>query len=134
MKLLLEKFRHWLPPLGAGTCVVLAGRVIFVGFNSTHSSPYSAAGPAAFLLVLGIGLYRRSIWARWIAAVLCLLAGAFCLVLLVTRFFPPGLFGPGDAPPIPRPPVPVTIAWLLPPALLLPMIGHLLRPLRMPKK
>lgn len=102
--------------------------MIFVGLNSPQASLGSVAWLGAGLLVLACGLFRRRNWARWIAAVLCFLAGVLCLVLLVTRFFPPGLFGSSDAPIVERPSLVVTLAWLLPPSLMLPVVAHLLRP------
>lgn len=83
----------------------------------------------AFLLILAHGLYRRAKWARWIAATLCFMLGALSLVLLITRFFPPGIFGSSDASFVERPTIAVTLLWLAPPVLLLPVIACLLLPL-----
>lgn len=131
MKPSLEQLRHWLPPLAAASCLALAGCIIFVGLNSPQATLGSVAWPGTFLLALAYGLLRRANWARWIAAVLCFLAGVFCFVLLVSRFFPPGIFGrDGATTVVERPTMVVTLAWFLPPSFLLPTIAHLLRPAR----
>jgi membrane-bound ClpP family serine protease len=130
-KLTPENVSHWLPRVVGGIFVLLAGRIIFVGLTSPHASLGTAAWPSAVLLVLAFGLFRRANWARWIAAVGLFLAGVFCFALLVSRFFPPGIFGRDGATNfVERPSLAMTIVWLLPPSLLLPAIAHLLRPVR----
>jgi len=105
--------------------------MIFWVLKSPQATLAAATWPGIFLLALAYGLFRRANWARWIAALLCFLAGVFCFVLLVSRFFPPGLFGrDGATAVVERPSLGATLAWLLPPSLLLPTIAHLLRPAR----
>lgn len=132
MKQYLALARHWLPPLGAFTCLLLVVRVLYVGLTSTHSSLSTSAWIGAFLLVLAFGLYRRMNWARWLAAALCLLLGALILVLLISRFFPPGIFGSSDAPIVERPSIAVTFLLLTPPVLLLPLMAWLFMPVQKP--
>jgi ABC-type Co2+ transport system permease subunit len=129
MKQYLALARHWLPPLGAFTCLLLVGRLIYVGLTAPQPNLSAMGWIGAFLLILAYGLYRRAKWARWIAATGCFLLGALSLVLLITRFFPPGLFGSSDAPFVERPSIVVTLLWLIPPVLLLPVIAYLLLPL-----
>lgn len=130
MKQYFALARLWLPPLGAFSCLLLMVRVLYVGLTSAHSSLSTGAWIGAFLLVLAFGLYRRMTWARWIAATLCFMLGALSLVLLITRFFPPGIFGSTDAPIVERPSFAVTFLLLAPPVLLLPLIAYLLMPVR----
>lgn len=128
MKQYLALARQWLPPLGAVTCLLLVGRVIFVGLTAPQPNLSAMRWIGAFLLVLAYGLYRRAKWARWMAATGCFLLGALSLVMLVTRFFPPGIFGSTDAPIVERPSLAITLLWLIPPVLLLPVIAYLLLP------
>ena len=134
MKQYLALPRQWLPPLGAVVCLLLVGRLILVGLTAPQPNLSAMGWIGAFLLVLAFGLYRRAKWARWIAATGCFLLGALCLVMLVTRFFPPGIFGSIDAPIIERPSLAVTLLWLIPPVLLLPVIGYLLMPVQKPSE
>lgn len=128
MKLFLAQARHWAPPLGAVTCLLLVGRLIHVGLTAPRPNLSAMGWMGAFLLVLAYGLYRRMNWARWIAATGCFMLGALSLVMLVTRFYPPGLFGSSDAPIVERPSMAMTLLLLLPPAILLPLIAYLLTP------
>ncbi len=131
MKPSVEQLRHWLPPVVGGLFILLAGRILFVGLNSPRATLGSAVWPSAGLLVLAFGLFRRANWARLIGAVALFLAGVFCFVLIVSRFFPPGIFGrDGASTVVERPTMVATLAWFLPPAFLLPTIAHLLRPAR----
>ena len=134
MKQLLGRIRHWLPLVGAVTCILLVVRVVYVGLTAPQPNLSAMGWIGAFLLVLAYGLYRRANWARWIAATGCFLLGALSLVMLITRFFPPGLFGSSDAPFVERPSLAVTFLWLIPPALLLPVIGYLLMPVQKPSE
>lgn len=129
MKQYLDLARHWLPPLGAVTCLLLVGRLIYVGLTAPRPNLSAMGWVGAFLLILAYGLYRRAKWARWITATGCFFLGALSLVLLITRFFPPGLFGSSDAPFVERPSIVVTLLWLIPPVVLLPVIAYLLLPL-----
>ena len=128
MKQYLALARRWLPPVGALTCLLLVARVLYVGLTSAQANLSTSAWIGAFLLLLSFGLYRRMTWARWIAAALCLLLGALCLVFLIMRFFPPGLFGSTDAPIVERPSFAITFLLLVPPVLLLPLTAWLLLP------
>lgn len=128
MPQILARIRYWLPPLGAATCLLLVGRLVYVGLTSPRPNLSAMGWIGAFLLVLSFGLYRQTKWARWIAATLCFMFGALSLVLLITRFFPPGIFGSSDAPIAERPSIAVTLFWLTPPAVLLPLFAYLFLP------
>lgn len=132
MPQLLARLRHWLPPLGAAACLLLVGRVVYVGLTSPRPNMSAMGWIGAFLLVLAYGLYRRARWARWIAAILCCLLGTMCFILLITRFFPPGIFGSRDAPLVERPSLAVTLLLLIPSTVLLLVIGWLLTPAKEP--
>lgn len=132
MKQYLALARQWLPPLGAVVCLLLVGRLILVGLTAPQPNLSAMGWIGAFLLVLAFGLYRRAKWARWIAATLCFMLGALSLVMLITRFFPPGIFGSSYAPIVERPSIAVTFLWLTPPVLLLPLIAYLLLPVNEP--
>lgn len=126
MKSFFAHIRQWLPLLGAVTCLLLVGRLIHVGLTASRPNLSAMGWIGAFLLVLAYGLYRRMNWARWIAATGCFMLGALSLVMLVTRFYPPGIFGSSDAPIVERPSMAMTLLLLLPPAILLPLIAYLL--------
>ena len=132
MSQLLARLRHWLPPLGAATCLLLVGRVVYVGLTSPEPNLSAMGWIGAFLLVLAYGLYRRASWAQWIAATLCCLLGTMCFILLITRFFPPGIFGSRDAPTVERPSMAMTLLMLVPSTVLSLVIGCLLLPVKAP--
>ena len=126
MKQYFAQVRLWLPLLGAVICLLLVGRLVYVGLTSPRPNLSAMGWIGAFLLVLSFGLYRRAKWARWIAATSCFMLGALSLVMLITRFYPPALFGSNYAPIVERPSMAMTLLLLLPPAILLPLIAYLL--------